>query len=320
MLRALRKAFPEAVLFAHVRPLVAPMMVRHPDLDAVIVSRRAEGRRWRNFWVERGALQAGRFDWGVLAHPTSVAGAMLLWLAGIPRRVGHRIFGREPFLTDRLPLPGKVHEVERYLSLLEPLGVRLEGVERALYFWHGPEERRFADELLQGVPRPLVGLHLGTTWPSKRWSLDRFVQLAERLLKRGAGLLLIGGAPEASARDAFLKALPGTPILDAVGRTDLFQSAALIERCDLFRPQSTPVRCIWPPRSGRRRWPSLGRPTHNDTVRGERITAWCGALCRAPPVTGGPALSRVRSIAVVWRCSRQRRSRRRSLRRLKPFV
>ena len=47
-------------------------------------------------------------------------------------------------------------------------------------------------ERLAHLPRPLYALAIGTSETHKQWGVERFAQLATRLIEQGAGVILLG--------------------------------------------------------------------------------------------------------------------------------
>ena len=234
-LRALRRAHPSAHIALQVRPLVRAMMERHPDVDEVIAWDKDAGARASVFQVAR-ELRRGSFDAAVVWHPTSVSSAITAWLARIPVRVGSSVSGRQLFLTasctDR-----EGHETGRYMRPLELLGgASIPTTDTSTYFWHDDDDRAFAADFFaeNGLTGPTVGMHLATTWQTKRWPLPRFAAVAQSLVESGARVIITGAMSDEPLRDAFMEDASDLDIVDVVGRCDLFQLAALIERCDAY--------------------------------------------------------------------------------------
>src|SRR5207244_3273098 len=82
--------------------------------------------------------------------------------------------------------------------------------------------------------RPSVGLNIGAggRWELKRWRLEGFIELAERLYERGAQLVLLGGKAERDRNTELLNA-SGVPVVDAGTDHDIRRFAALTECCDV---------------------------------------------------------------------------------------
>jgi ADP-heptose:LPS heptosyltransferase len=234
-LRALRLAHPSAHIALQVRPLVREMMERHPDVDEVIAWDKDAGARSSVLQVARDLRPRG-FDAAIVWHPTSVSSALTTWLARIPVRVGSRVSGRGLFLTSSCADAGG-HETTRYLRPLGLLGVSPAALEdTSTYFWHDDSDREFASGFFaqNGLAGRVVGMHLAATWETKRWQPERFAAVARALVKSGARVIITGVMSDGPLRDAFLHNARDLDIVDAVGRCDLFQLAALMERCDAY--------------------------------------------------------------------------------------
>jgi len=91
-----------------------------------------------------------------------------------------------------------------------------------------------AEAMLVGAGAPLVALHVGAGYPSKRWPLERYAGLAAELHHRhGATAVLVGGGEDLPAVQQAAE-LISAPLLVAAGRLGLRATAALFARCSLF--------------------------------------------------------------------------------------
>ena len=119
-----------------------------------------------------------------------------------------------------------VHTVERYGRTLAALGceARLGPLEVFL----PPEAHELADKIRRRNfrLRP-IGVVLGGGYATKRWPLEYFVELINKL---GQPVLLLGGPDEAEDAVELSKSLQ-VDHLNAVGQYDLVLSAALVKEC-----------------------------------------------------------------------------------------
>lgn len=127
-LRNLRLVHPDARIDALLEPGSGDVLAHCPYLDRRIFWKRqrpARGVATRpdviyGFWPAVRALRAQRYD-KVYILRRSFSSALLAWCARIPVRIGHAVEGRRLLLTQAAPMP-EVHEVDRFLSLLEAEG------------------------------------------------------------------------------------------------------------------------------------------------------------------------------------------------------
>src|ERR1035438_6691585 len=141
-IRAIRQVFPHAHLAVLARPSVAGLYARETAIDRVIPYPAFKGLGARREFA--AGLRAEQFD-GAILLPNAFDAALIVWLAGIPERIGYRRDGRGMLLTRAIPVPepGDIPRHERfyYLELLRRAGlierfpecrtIRLDGITAA---------------------------------------------------------------------------------------------------------------------------------------------------------------------------------------------
>jgi heptosyltransferase-2 len=230
---------PEAEVIILTKPWVGDLFQEHPGIRKVILYRSPgvhEGvwGRWR---LSR-ELKPERFDLA-LHLPNSMESVLISFLAGIPRRVGYNTDGRGIFLTQRVPVNGRVkreHQVEYYLHLVRSLGI--ETVERIPSLQISQGWKQEAEGILKSVSGgsgPFVGISPGAQYGSaKEWFPERFGELALRISGEiGARLLVLGSAGDRAAASR-IGEIAGSAVIDLTGKTTLAQALALISRCRAF--------------------------------------------------------------------------------------
>ncbi len=236
-LRALKIAYPQSHLALLARPLVADLMAPHPYIDEVIVDSKGRSlNRLPSFWKSVSEIRRSGFDLAVVLHPTSFRNALIPFLAGIPERIGSNVSGRGILLTRTCADRRGLHEVHRYLRVLELIDIHESSTE--LEFWHTDTDRHAARQILAAhglSPKEhLIGVNLGTTWRTKRWSLENFAEVITQVQQRfGARILLTGSTPEIPLGEA-LAQIAKVDAINLIGKTTLMELGALIESCDLY--------------------------------------------------------------------------------------
>jgi len=232
-LRALKRTYPESNLTLLLRPRVASLMQTHPYVDTCLVDNKTAGR-YRSVKNLVRQLRDKVFDIAVVLHPTSFRNALLPFLARVPIRVGTNVAGRGVLLTESCKDNTGTHEVHRYLRVLKLLNI--DAMPSFLEFWHTDADRQFVERLLraEGVlpDDRIVALNLGTTWATKRWDMSNFADLIQQIarLLPEIKIVLVGSSEE----DKLAKALPvSLSLINLVGRTEILQLGALLERCEV---------------------------------------------------------------------------------------
>ena len=236
-LRALKTAYPQSHLALLVRPLVADLMATHPYVDEVMVDSKGKGfNRLPSFYNLVNEIRRSDFDLAVVLHPTSLRNALIPFLAGIPERIGSNVSGRGILLTGNCADRTDLHEVHRYLRVLELIDIHEQNAK--LEFWHTDADRHAARQILaaHGIsPKEhLIGVNLGTTWRTKHWSLENFAEVITQVQKRlDARILLTGSTAEIPLGEAFA-GIAKVETINLIGKTTLMQLGALIESCALY--------------------------------------------------------------------------------------
>ncbi len=227
-LRALRTLYAKAHITILIRSSVRPVIDGCPWVDRVVTVRprrrgMPDSRRIRPVTMGR-RLATGRFDMAVLL-PNSFRAALLIRMAGIPRRVGYDRDGRGFLLTDRLlprrdrggfvPVPTREYYlgIARYLGAIDP--------EPTLELFTRPDQDAQADRVLAQAglgpsdPRRLVLMTPGANYgDAKRWYPEQFAEVAQRCVRQLGAVVAITGAPsERPVLDRVLAAAK-VPILD----------------------------------------------------------------------------------------------------------
>lgn len=193
-LRVLKRTFPDdPITFVTNRPN-AGLLSLVPEVEKNL-SYRSKHPLELNRLVAQ--IRVRRCRMAIVLNPI-FRGAVLAWLAGIPRRVGYRRdYERKQslrgldwlLLTDAaFPADRKMHEVDRYLGLLSQMG------------WPAREEERIprltVSRQNRSANKRTVVLHPGAGWEMRQWPEERFALLADGLIRQGARAFWVGGEKE----------------------------------------------------------------------------------------------------------------------------
>jgi len=245
-LRALKQAYPESCLTVLLRPLVVDLMKANPYVDNYVVDTKTDGQ-YRSLIQLVRQIKGNNFDIAVVLHPTSFRNALLPFIARVPIRVGSNYKGRGILLTASSPHNTNLHEVNRYLSVLHLLNINTvpdaNSVDTTssllstnLEFWHTDADRESIQKRLQnaGVSsnERLIVVNLGTTWRTKQWDVRNFAEVINQIssVAPNVKIVLTGSTSE----QALVEKLPHSEsTIDLVGKTDILELGALLERCEV---------------------------------------------------------------------------------------
>ncbi len=264
LIQTLAEAFPEAALDFYVRRGLASLFEAHPAIRTVYeYDKRPQAGSGSpvSLWRMGRSLASRRYDLWIGAH-SSPRSALLARLSGAPVRVGYNRTGPAGFLCYTRQVSRRfdeLHEIERLLELARPVLPRGFPLEKPEFHWPNlvlPESVRNAAEAFRRklVPDgPLLGLHPGSVWGTKRWTVSGFAEVARRGAAEGAHVLVFAGPGEESmAREVIRQAgLEGNPRLhDFSGALSLTELAAWLALLQCYvSNDSGPMHLAWAQRT-----------------------------------------------------------------------
>jgi len=187
----------------------------------------------------RAVREAG-FD-AAIAVQRSLRTALVLALAGVPRRIGFAGAPGAPFYHRRVVASGR-HARDRLLSLVEGLDVpRPDPPPDPRLVVDPAASRAVATLLSEAGLAPsdrLLVVAPGSAWATKRWPAQRFGSLARALAPEFDAVAIVGAGGDAALAAAVVRGLSAgggkTPLaIDLCGRTDTAGLVAAIERSGL---------------------------------------------------------------------------------------
>lgn len=261
LVRVLKAAFPDAAIDLYVRGGLASLYEAQPELDRVFsCDKRGREKGVAAMFRQGREIAARGYDIWVDAH-LSLRSSYMAWASGAKVRVGYAeaVLSRFVFTHRTSRRFSELQEIERLLLLAEALGVPRSVLDDEALRW--PElvlpakAHEDAADLLASLPDgPVIGLHPGSVWPTKRWTPEGFAFILRRALDSGVNAVLLAGPgeKEAAAEVRRLASVRGDEagFLDLSGRTSLLSLAAVLARLDGYvTNDSGPMHLAWAQRT-----------------------------------------------------------------------
>ncbi|MDR2489348.1 MAG: glycosyltransferase family 9 protein [Desulfovibrio sp.] len=197
LLQSLRLRYPKAVLDFYVRGGgLAALFVRNSIISSVYTYDKQGKEKGFAGLIRLGReLSKRKYDVWISAHG-SLRSSLLAMASRAPVRIGYRqsaLAGLcHTHVVDRQF--GRLDEIERLLQLLRPLGPGPESHWPEIVL--GRQEIREAESFFAELGGPVLGLHPGSVWATKRWPASYFAEIGRRALRTGADVLLFAGPGE----------------------------------------------------------------------------------------------------------------------------
>jgi len=213
LLQYLVRRHPGARLTIACGPVPAPLLALAPNVERVLVMEKAPlAGHWRQLWRQTVGQR-----WDLVVD---LRASLLAWLLWAEQRRVLRSNGSDLH---------RVRHAAAVLRLSEPPDPKL---------WLRPEHEQAA---LTHLPPggPILALGPTANWGGKQWPIERFAELARRLIAPdglfpGARVAVFGTANERPAAQPLLDGLRGEQLVDLIGRVGLPEVLACLRRSDFF--------------------------------------------------------------------------------------
>ncbi|MBX3485832.1 MAG: glycosyltransferase family 9 protein [Phenylobacterium sp.] len=215
LIKRLADEIPNARFTIVAGPDAAPLFAHVPNLDRVIVFEKSKsGGHWFELW-----RKVRQRKWGLIVD---LRGSGISRFLSTKRRAIHR--------KSAQPIH-KVLEAARVLRIEdEPAPPHL--------FTHADVEA-YADELTKGSG-PILALAPAANWIGKTWPVERFSQVAIRLLRepwsplQGGRLMVLGGPGDDKLSRQLRDVAGARSFIDLAGKADVLTAYACLKRARLF--------------------------------------------------------------------------------------
>jgi heptosyltransferase-2 len=237
LIQALKKVEVETSVDVLVTPRTSGLFSNHPAVNEILIfDKNNRDRGFTGLGRVARLIAQHRYEAALVPH-RSIRSALLPWLGRIPTRIGFDRSAGWFLLTQTVRYEQSLHEVDRNLSLLKPLGMNLD--EKLLPdLYPSEEDIQAVDAFLAQSnlrdPSSLVGIAPGSVWNTKRWLKERYAELTRRFVEQGLAVVLVGGEQDKPLCREIQAAVASPQVVTAAGYLSLLQSAELIRRCRAF--------------------------------------------------------------------------------------
>ncbi len=237
-LRTLRANYPSAYIAWMIEERFQDLIEHNPDLDEVIPIRTKCWRKslntqsWNEICETKKLLRERKFDWTFDLQGLIKTGFIAL-MTGAPNRVGfHKNNCREKVNSwfnnhhSKYVSAGS-HVVDRCLSQLSILGNFQSQAEFILSIRPEDENvsKTFMVENSKLAEKPIVGINPGAGFPTKLWNIEKYAQLADKLIEElGFSILITWGPGEKEMATKIASTMkqkswiaPATTIAESIG-------------------------------------------------------------------------------------------------------
>lgn len=258
-IRELRRNFPDSSITFVVKPETYNLLEVCPYIDELLIYNRIMSgcmskliNQCRAVKLSVDKLLKKNFDLAILPRwdIDGYNGSFLVYFSGAEVRLGYseyvapkkNIYNRnyDRLFTNLINDKSIKHGVEHNLQVIEFLGGQVENDE--LELWIKDEDKEYANILLekQEVAENsfLTGVGPGALLPRKRWPVDRFTKIIEKIIQHHSVNVALFGSKNEGEFGKYIEENIGVSykprIINLIGKTTLRQAAAVLQNCKIY--------------------------------------------------------------------------------------
>ncbi|HEY4127258.1 MAG TPA: lipopolysaccharide heptosyltransferase II [Gammaproteobacteria bacterium] len=230
----LKGRFPDADIDVLAPAWSRPLLARMPEVKSAVTLPLEHGELGWGVRRRLGVTLYGRYQRAIVL-PRSWKSALVPAFANIPIRTGYRGEFRYGLINDIRKLDNKklTQTVQRYVALGLPRDATLPPPIPQPKLRVDKDNQRLQLDLNRlNLDRPVVALLPGAEYgPAKRWPIERYAELAKRLVASGKQIWVFGSAKEDELGAAIVQAA-GEGAVNLCGRTKLVDAVDLMALAD----------------------------------------------------------------------------------------
>ncbi|MCK5100545.1 MAG: glycosyltransferase family 9 protein, partial [Desulfobacteraceae bacterium] len=190
VIAGLKQIFPKSTISMLTTPISSDLVKNDPFVDEVIIyDKRKKDKGLLKLIRKSHQIRTKKFDIVYSLH-RSHRTSTLLYLSGIPKRIGFKD-GKMSFLyTEQREKKFNDHAAVRNLSLLFN-DLKEDNFNKNLRLFE-PETHTISDKI-KNLPNDFIVMAPGSAWKTKQWHWQGYLKVAEFYKKLGKNIILIGG-------------------------------------------------------------------------------------------------------------------------------
>ena len=230
LIKQLKMVFPNSLIDVVVMATCAKLLENNPNINKIIVFNKKSGfLSFKKFIKE---VKSNGYDVSISPHSSFRTG-LLTFLARIKTRIGFKRNLQKYLLTESIPHPKYIHKKNKNLNLLSILKQSPQYSLNTELFPSNDDYQK-AHNLMDSFLSPVILISPGSVWPTKRWPVENYLQLTNKLLDNDFCIVLSGSQAEREICDyIYQNTEKKNKIKNIAGEYNLLESAAVIDKVEL---------------------------------------------------------------------------------------
>lgn len=210
-------------------PATSILFKHNPLINKLIVYNKRGGDSFRRIKKE----VKNNYDIVISPHRSSRS-SLIAYFSKAKERITFDKSSLSFLYTDKVKYVTGIHEIQRNLSLLKPLGIYEEFIIKPELYLSTEEENKinelFALEKINSAD-DIIAVAPGSVWFTKRYPKEKFAEVLRLLRNKNSKIFLIGGNDDVELGNYLVTHSDNKNIVNTIGKLNVLESAELIRRC-----------------------------------------------------------------------------------------
>jgi heptosyltransferase II len=215
-------------------PTTAELLNGNPYINEVIVYNKRKGG-FRGLWQIAREVKVRDYDVIISPH-RSYRSSLIVYMSGCEKTISFDKSDMSSLYKTTVPYVADIHEIQRDLRLLEPLGIKEGNIIRPELFPSNADKSKIDNLLAETgqADKGFVCIAPGSVWFTKRYPKEKLLNLLNILAERNISVFLIGGKNDTDLGDYLYENSGKGNVFNTIGKLSLLESAELIRRANLL--------------------------------------------------------------------------------------
>jgi heptosyltransferase-2 len=235
LLQVLKRELPDSNIDFICIPKTAEILEGNPLINELIVyDKKKSGINGFSELIRK--LRKAKYDILISPH-RSFRSSLISYFSDAKKTISFDKSAMSFLYNERVKYEQGMHEIQRNLSLLKPVGISEKNILPPELFISNAIKTKITEYLQAKNIQPenkFICIAPGSVWFTKRYPKEKFTELCDLLLEKDFKIFLTGGIADKSISEFILKNTINKNVIDATGEFSFKESAELISRAELL--------------------------------------------------------------------------------------
>lgn len=235
VLQVLKKTQPELEIDFMCIPKTSELLKNNPYVSEVIIYDKKNSGIRELISLIRFLKRKKYF--AIISPHRSFRSALISTLASAKKTISFKKSSLSFLYDVKVDYLNEIHEIQRNLKLLFPLGINEEKIIKPELF-PALQEKEMIDKVFLNnkinSTEKIITISPGSVWFTKRFPKEKFVRLCDLLNLHAVKIFLIGGSEDKELCQYIFKTSSNKNIINTAGGLSILESAELIKRASIL--------------------------------------------------------------------------------------